>query len=85
MMRVWAERDIAAYAKFSVIGGIFSFIFFGILFGWVSVYRASRALALIEQHNIGHQHANMAQLGRLLGFASIGVWAAGIAYLIFFA
>lgn len=82
MLRQWAERDIAAYSKFAVIGGAFSFIFFGFLFGWISVYRGSRALTLIQQHNIGHEHAGMAKIGLGLGIASIATWVLGFAYLI---
>jgi hypothetical protein len=82
MLRQWAERDLAVYSKFAVIGGIVSFIFFGFLFGWISVYRGSRALTLIKQHDIGHQHAGTAKIGLALGIASIVTWVLGFAYLI---
>lgn len=83
MLRQWAARDVAVFSKFAVIGGIVSFIFFGFLFGWISVYRGSRALTLIKQHDIGHEHAGMAKLGLALGVASIATWVLGFAYLIF--
>lgn len=82
MQRQWAERDIAAYAKFSVVGAIVSFFFFGLLFGWLSVYRSSKALRLIEQFDVGHEHAGLAKIGLVLGFAAIGTWALGIAWLV---
>ncbi len=77
--RAFAEREISDYATWSLINGITALFICGLFTGPFAVFRGSKALRLIEQHDVGRQHAGKAKAGRALGFAAMALWLVGVA------
>lgn len=62
--------EISSQATASLVVGIISFFICGLLLGPFAIYRGSKALRLIQQYNIGHEHSGKANAGKIIGIIS---------------
>ncbi|NUP10417.1 MAG: hypothetical protein HOW73_30575 [Polyangiaceae bacterium] len=84
--RTFAESEIADYANYGLLGAIVGFVcMLGIISGPIAFYRGNKALDMIAQHNIGHQHATKAQAARIIGAISMLTCVGAIAWWVFLA
>lgn len=70
--------EIKNQANASLAVGIIGLFCFGIILGPFAIYRGSKALRLIRENNIGHEHASKASIGRGIGIAVLVLWAIGL-------
>jgi hypothetical protein len=71
--------EISSQATASLVIGIISFFCFGIILAPFAIYRGSKALRLIQQYNIGHQHSGTANAGKIIGIVSLALNVIGLA------
>jgi hypothetical protein len=72
-----AEQRISKYADWSVILGVLGIFFCGLLICPFAVGYANRARDAIFDEDVGRQFLKQANLGRILGYVGIGLWALG--------
>jgi Sec-independent protein secretion pathway component TatC len=72
------EKEIASQATTSLVVGIISIFCCGIILGWFAIYRGNKALQLIAQYNVGHQHKTNATAGKIIGIIAIVLNVLGI-------
>lgn len=71
-------NEIKSQATASLIVGIIGFFCFGIILGPFAIYRGWKAKSLIQQYNVGQEHATKAQIGFILGIIVTALWFIGL-------
>jgi hypothetical protein len=75
------QREIASQATTCLVVGILSLVcagIIGIFLAPFAIYRGNKALRLIRQHNIGHEHSGSATAGKIIGIVSLSLHLVGL-------
>ncbi|MCG2741777.1 MAG: hypothetical protein L6300_16290, partial [Syntrophaceae bacterium] len=68
------ESEINYQAQIALINAMVGTFFFGIILGPFAWYRASKAIRLIREHNIGQEHANKARAAQIIAIIDFCLW-----------
>ncbi|MEZ4222612.1 MAG: hypothetical protein R3B13_16850 [Polyangiaceae bacterium] len=71
------EQRISKNANLSVILGVLGIFLCGLILCPFAIGYANRARDAIFEEDVGHQFLSQANLGRILGYIGIALWALG--------
>lgn len=71
---------IRSYTNKSIVFGVLGLVCCGLVFGPLALNAASQAEAAIVLDESGVDHGTGYKIGRVLGYAAIGLWAVGFLF-----
>jgi hypothetical protein len=69
------EDEIKKLARGALINAIVGIFLFGIILGPLALWRANKAIRLIQEHGIGQEHEGRAKAAQVIAVIALCLWA----------